>query len=203
MPRRHLRRLVIIVSAALLAVVVGGLTTAVQAHGRRAHTTLRDAAGHRVGKVTFQLRDGKVIVHASVARQTPGFHGFHIHANDDPANGKGCIADPTQDPSTWFVSADGHLKAAGQNHPDHIGDMPVLLVGRDGRAEASFSDDRLRPSQLAGRAVIVHALPDNYDNIPLGTAPDQYTANSPAAREKTLATGNAGNRLACGLIKRG
>ena len=40
----------------------------------------------------------------------------------------------------------------------------------------------------SGRAVIVHALPDNYDNIPLGTAPDQYTANSPAAREKTLAT---------------
>jgi Cu-Zn family superoxide dismutase len=51
--------------------------------------------------------------------------------------------------------------------------------------------------------VIVHALPDNYDNIPLGTAPDQYTANSPAAREKTLATGNAGDRLACGVVKRG
>jgi superoxide dismutase, Cu-Zn family len=203
MPRTHLRRLVIIVSAALLAVVLGGLTTAVQANGRRAHATLRDASGHRVGKVTFELHEGRVIVHASVTRQTPGFHGFHIHANDDPANGRGCIADPSQDPSTWFVSADGHLKASGQNHPDHSGDMPVLLFGRDGRAEVSFSDDRLRPSRLAGRAVIVHALADNYDNIPLGTAPDQYTANSPAAREKTLATGNAGNRLACGVIKRG
>jgi superoxide dismutase, Cu-Zn family len=203
MPRTHLRRLLIIVSVALLAVVVGGLTTAVQAHGRRAHATLRDATGHQVGKVMFQLRDGKVIVHAFVTRQTPGFHGFHIHANDNPANGKGCIADPTQDPSTWFVSADGHLKASGQNHPNHTGDMPVLLVGQDGRAETTFSDDRLRPSRLAGRAVIVHALPDNYDNIPLGTAPDQYTANSPAAREKTLATGNAGNRRACGVIKRG
>jgi Cu-Zn family superoxide dismutase len=203
MPRRHLRRLVIIVSATLLAVVVGGLTTAVQAHGRRAHATLRDATGHRVGRVTFQLRDGKVIVSASVTRQSPGLHGFHIHANDDPTNGEGCLADPAQAPSTWFVSADGHLKAAGQNHPDHPGDMPVLLVGRDGRAEATFSDDRLRPSRLAGRAVIVHALPDNYDNIPLGAASDQYTANSPAAREKTLATGNAGDRLACGVIKRG
>jgi superoxide dismutase, Cu-Zn family len=203
MSRTHLRRLVIIVSAALAAVVVGGLATAVQAHGRTAHATLSDASGHRVGSVTFQLRDGKVVVHASVARQTPGFHGFHIHANDDPANGKGCVADPQQDPSTWFLSADGHLKAAGQDHPDHFGDMPVLLFGKDGRAEATFSDERLRPSRLVGRAVIVHALPDNYDNIPLGTAPDQYTANSPAARERTLATGNAGDRLACGVINRG
>jgi superoxide dismutase, Cu-Zn family len=202
MLRSHMRRAVIIVSVALLAVAIGGLTTAVQAHGRRAHAALRDAAGREVGRVKF-LQQSKVLVRAWVAGQPPGFHGFHIHANDDPANGKGCIADPTQDPSTWFASADGHLKATGQNHPDHIGDMPVLLVGQDGRAEASFSDDRLRPSRLTGRAVIVHALPDNYDNIPLGAAPDQYTANSPAAREKTLATGNAGDRLACGVIKRG
>jgi superoxide dismutase, Cu-Zn family len=203
MLRNHMRRTLIITSVALLAVAIGGLTTAVQAHGRKAHATLRDAAGQKVGRVTFLQQGGKVLVRAWVSRQPPGFHGFHIHANDDPANGEGCIADPTQDPSTWFVSADGHLKAAGQNHPDHLGDMPVLLVGQDGRAEASFSDDRLRPGRLAGRAVIVHALPDNYDNIPLGAAPDQYTANSPAAREKTLATGNAGDRLACGMIRRG
>jgi Cu/Zn superoxide dismutase len=107
---------VTIFSAALLVVVVGGPTTAVQAHGRRARTTLRDAAGHEVGRVKFVQRDGKVIVSASVTRQTPGFHGSHIHANDDPANGQGCIADPAQAPSTWLVSADGHLKAAGQNH---------------------------------------------------------------------------------------
>jgi superoxide dismutase, Cu-Zn family len=203
MLRSHMRRAAILLSLALLAVAIGGLTTAVQAHGRRAQATLRDATGHDIGRVKFLQQGDKVLVRAWVTGQSPGFHGFHIHANDDPANGKGCIADPAQAPSTWFVSADGHLKAAGQNHPDHTGDMPVLLVGRDGRAEASFSDDRLRPSRLAGRAVIVHALPDNYDNIPLGTAPDQYTANSPAARDKTLATGNAGDRLACGVVKRG
>jgi superoxide dismutase, Cu-Zn family len=182
----HMRRAAILVSVALLAVAIGGLTSAVQAHGRRAQATLRDAAGHEIGRVKFLQQGDKVLVRAWVTGQSSGF-----------------IADPAQAPSTWFVSADGHLKAAGQNHPDHTGDMPVLLVGRDGRAEASFSDDRLRPSRLAGRAVIVHALPDNYDNIPLGAAPDQYTANSPAAREKTLATGNAGDRLACGVVKRG
>ena len=63
----------------------------------------------------FLQQGDRVLVRAWVTGQSPGFHGFHIHANDDPANGKGCIADPAQAPSTWFVSADGHLKAAGQN----------------------------------------------------------------------------------------
>jgi Cu/Zn superoxide dismutase len=117
---------VTIFSAALLVVVVGGPTTAVQAHGRRARTTLRDAAGHEVGRVKFVQRDGKVIVSASVTRQTPGFHGSHIHANDDPANGQGCIADPAQAPSTWLVSADGHLKAAGQTTSSSASSTTVM-----------------------------------------------------------------------------
>ena len=109
----RMRRAAILVSVALLAVAIGGLTTAVQAHSRKAQATLRDAAGHEIGRVKFLQQGDKVLVRAWVTGQAPGFHGFHIHANDDPANGKGCIADPTQAPSTWFVSADGHLKAAG------------------------------------------------------------------------------------------
>jgi Cu/Zn superoxide dismutase len=98
MLRSHMRRAAIFVSVALLAVAVGGLTTAVQAHGRRAQATLWDAVGHEVGRVKFLQQGGKVLVRAWAAGQPPGFHGFHIHANDDSANGTGCIADPTQDP---------------------------------------------------------------------------------------------------------
>jgi hypothetical protein len=46
-----MRRAAILLSVALLAVAIGGLTTAVQAHGRRAQATLRDAAGHEIGRV--------------------------------------------------------------------------------------------------------------------------------------------------------
>jgi Cu/Zn superoxide dismutase len=41
---------------------------------------------------------------------------------------------------------------------------------------------------------------DNFANIPLGPNTDQYTANSTAATDKTNATGNAGDRLLCGLV---
>jgi len=45
------------------------------------------------------------------------------------------------------------------------------------------------------------ALADNYNNVPRGSNPDQYTANSAAAVTLTDDTGNAGDRIGCGVIK--
>jgi Cu-Zn family superoxide dismutase len=51
-----------------------------------------------------------------------------------------------------------------------------------------------------GRAVVLHAGPDNFGNVPVGAVSDQYAPNSTSATEKTVKTGNAGDRVACGLI---
>jgi Cu/Zn superoxide dismutase len=59
----------------------------------------------------------------------------------------------------------------------------------------------VRCADLAGAVVIVHALADNYNNVPRGSKPDQYTANSAAAITLTDDTGNAGDRIGCGAIK--
>jgi Cu-Zn family superoxide dismutase len=146
-----------------------------------------------------------VIVSANVSGLGPGFHGFHLHANSDPANGSGCIADPNQASNTWFLSVDGHYKLGTETHPGHQGDMPVLLLNGTGTGDSSatttFKTDRFDVADIIGTAVIVHALPDNYANIPLGVATDQYTANSTAATDKTAATGNAGDRLLCGVVQ--
>lgn len=159
-------------------------------------SALRDVNGARVGTVTFfRAPRGGTVVSASVDFDSAqaGFHGFHIHANDNPANGEGCVPP--------FTAVDGHYNPDGSDHGDHAGDMPVLLVNADGTGAASFVTDRFTVSELTGRAVIVHSLPDNYANIPIGDAPDQYTPNSPDAVAATLATGNAGSRIACGLIE--
>ena len=55
---------------------------------------------------------------------------------------------------------------------------------------------------LRNRVVILHANPDNFGNVPTGPAANQYTANSQAATTATANTGNAGNRVACGVIRR-
>lgn len=130
------------------------------------------------------------------------FHGFHVHANDDSANGAGCVADPTALPSTWFVSADGHYTDPGNLHGAHRGDMPVVYLQRNGGASASFFTDRFQPSDILGRAVIVHAKPDNYGNVPTGAAATQYTPNSEDATTLTTKTGNASDRVVCGVVGR-
>jgi Cu-Zn family superoxide dismutase len=170
-----------------------------------ARAVLRDAAGRKVGVVTFH-NHGKVTDVVAVFRKdanvTAGFHGFHIHANNLPDAGTGCVADPKSDPASWFLSADGHLSDAGQTHGHHLGDMPSVLTLADGRARISFSLNQIPFDRLIGSAVILHAGADNFGNVPVGNGSDQYAENSPAATDKTMKTGNAGNRVACGVIKR-
>jgi superoxide dismutase, Cu-Zn family len=170
-----------------------------------ARAVLHDPAGKAMGTVTYSQRNGYVVVRASVHGLAPGFHGFHIHANNDPANGDGCIADPNMPSNTWFVSADGHYRLGSETHGAHQGDMPVLLMnGSDtgnSTAVERFRTDRFPVSDILGRAIIVHALADNFANVPVGSNPDQYTPNSTDATTKTAATGNAGDRLLCGVVE--
>jgi superoxide dismutase, Cu-Zn family len=203
MDRQHIK----IAVAAIVAgtALTAGLVTATTAgaHGRVARATLATADGTRIGSVEFNTNRGHTNVTVRL-RQAPGldaFHGFHIHANDVPTNGDGCIADPAALSNTWFVSADGHYNPSAQTHAHHAGDMPVVYVNADGSVETRFQIDAIEPGELNGKVVILHAGPDNYANIPLGAEPTQYTANSPDATTGTSKTGNAGDRIACGEIR--
>ena len=133
--------------------------------GRKARVAtadLRTADGTTVGSVSFKRKGEFTRV---VAKLWPGyavgavdaFHGFHIHANTNPGNGDGCVADPAQPSSTWFVSADGHFAEPGQTHAHHTGDLPSLLINPDGSAQAEFVTARFRVTDLANKVVILHA----------------------------------------------
>ena len=94
-----------------------------------------------------------------------------------------------------FTSAGGHFAAPNTTHGAHAGDLPPLLVNADGTASAAFETDRFTLAQLRdadGSALIVHAGADNFANIP----PRYGTPDA-----DTLATGDAGARAACGVIK--
>jgi len=158
-------------------------------------------AGVSMGTVKFGSEDdGKggavVTIDANITGLVPAgtFHGMHIHANNNPASGDGCVG-PT------FASAGGHLSVHGSVHGKHMGDLPVLLALADGTARYHFVTDRFKLADLAGAVVIVHALADNYNNVPRGSKADEYTANSAAAVTLTDDTGNSGDRIGCGVIK--
>jgi Cu-Zn family superoxide dismutase len=73
-----------------------------------------------------------------------------------------------------------------------------VLIQADGSGRAHSVTGRFRPGALEGRAVILHAGPDNLANVPVryvtGTPP---VAGPDAA---TKATGDSGGRIACGVI---
>jgi Cu-Zn family superoxide dismutase len=212
-PRRRRRVAALAATGALVAGigVVAGPGVGSAAETEQGFALLKSAQGFVAGRVVFYGTDSTVTrVEAHVylpgsgggasPTEVPGFHGFHVHANDDPANGEGCVADASQPRSTWFVSADGHLAETGSVHGSHIGDLPPLLLTPRGRGYGVTLTERFDVSEVVGRAVILHVGPDNLANVPVGTGPTQYTSNSPEATSLTARTGNAGDRLACGVI---
>jgi superoxide dismutase, Cu-Zn family len=148
---------------------------------------LYDAAGAAVGVVKLTKQGDTVIVRGETQGLTPGFHGFHVHAVGQ------CVAP--------FTSAGGHYNPGGAGHGSHAGDMPSLLVLDDGTAQAQFATDNYTIDELLdadGSAIIVHAAPDNFANI--STRYQSTTEGVFGPDSVTLATGDAGARVACGVV---
>ncbi len=120
-----------------------------------------------------------MLVEAKVSGLTPGAeHGFHVHEKGDCGSGDG-------------MSTGGHFNPLGHPHahfgtPDrHAGDLPALTADASGTATLKIELDVITvtdgPTSVVGRGLIVHAQPDDY---------------------KTQPTGNAGARIACGVIQK-
>jgi Cu-Zn family superoxide dismutase len=164
-----------------------------QASSRRdrdhVHVTLRNAQGAAVGYVDLNASGDATQVSVRAWNLTPGFHGFHIHAAG--------LCNPASTPP--FASAGGHFNPSGTAEGMQAGAFPVLLAGKDGSASAEFRDGNVLLNQLfgpAGTSVVVHAMPDNYANIPA-----RYTSGGVAGPDtETQMTGDGGTRVACGVI---
>lgn len=74
----------------------------------------------------------------------------------------------------------GHYNPTNMPHPQHAGDMPPLLANK-GMAFSAFYTDRFYPEDIVGMVVIIHLMPDDFTTQP---------------------SGNAGEIVACGEIKR-
>lgn len=167
----------------IAAIFAMGLSFGTEATAKTAKAELRDRSNDKVGEVTLTDRKDKVEVSIKANSLPSGFHGFHIHAVGD------CSASD-------FTSAGGHFNPGGKQHGHHAGDLPNLLVMADGTGSMTLKTDRFEVADLFdedGSAVIIHARADNHANIP-----ERY---QPPVDEATLATGDAGARLACGVIK--
>lgn len=129
------------------------------------------------GTVNFSELRGIVSVSGTVTGLAPNArHAFHVHENGD------CSA-------VDFSSAGGHFNPTKQPHGahgsglHHLGDMPELVTDASGTARIEFNSQTLTlrgPNTIINKAVIVHRDRDDVNHQPVG---------------------NAGPRLACGIIK--
>uniref|UniRef100_Q27792 Superoxide dismutase [Cu-Zn] n=1 Tax=Toxocara canis TaxID=6265 RepID=Q27792_TOXCA len=133
--------------------------------------------------IRFKQDHGSTYVNGSVKGLTPGLHGFHVHQYGDTTNG--CI------------SAGPHFNPYNQTHGAptdsirHVGDLGNIRAGADGTAHISISDKHIKlpgPNSIIGRSVVVHA---DQDDLGKGVG---------AKKQESLKTGNAGRRVACGIV---
>jgi Cu-Zn family superoxide dismutase len=144
----------------------------------RAIAVLKDANGKEVGKVTIIAVPTGVLLNADLTAVPPGDHALHIHAI-----GK---CEPPD-----FKSAGGHFNPEEDEHGlmneagPHAGDMPNIHVPANGKLHIEALNQRVFLSDGLldddGSAIVIHQGPDDY---------------------KTDPAGNAGPRIACGVITR-
>ena len=149
------------------------------ASAQSAKAALKDTAGKDVGGAELTQTPAGVLIRLSVKGLPPGEHAFHVH-------GAGKCEPP-------FTSAGGHFNPGGKKHGimaaggHHAGDMPNLHIPASGEltielVNAAVTLEKGKPNsvfQPNGTALIIHAGKDDYKSDP---------------------TGEAGGRIACGVI---
>ncbi|WP_106475612.1 superoxide dismutase family protein [Phytohalomonas tamaricis] len=146
------------------------------------HKVNTQGSGDSIGTVTFKdTQYGLLVTPDLKGLPANSVHGFHVHENAscDPAEVDGKM--------TPAGAAGGHFdpeNAATHQGPyveeSHLGDLPVLIVDDQGNATKPVLAPRLKESNLAGHALMIHEGGDNYSDKPK--------------------LGGGGSRLACGVF---
>ncbi len=167
------------VAAAGIALSAGCASTAPPPAGAQAKATIEPRSGSNVrGWATFTERStGGVAVVVHIENALPGTHGLHLHEKGD------CSAPDAS-------SAGGHFNPGGMPHAGpadmqrHAGDFGNITIESNGTGHLELVSDLLTvrpgPNSVVGRAVVFHEKVDDL---------------------KTQPTGNAGGRLACGVVQ--
>ncbi len=139
-----------------------------------------DGGAKPVGTITASDSGYGLILKPALNGLPPGLHGFHVHEKGNCAPG---MKDGKMEAAH---GAGGHLDPASTGRHEgpygqgHLGDLPALYIGPDGKGDNPVLAPRLKTGDLRGRSLMIHAGGDNH-------------ADHPAP------LGGGGARIACGI----
>lgn len=168
-------------AAAISALILVASIAYAQAPAATASATISDAMGKSIGTATLRETTSGVLIKVDFTAAPAGTHALHVHTT-----GK-CEA-------PMFTTAGGHFAPGNTKHGllatggPHAGDLPNIYVPSDGKLSMEVLEPNVTlaagPRSLLdadGSAIVLHAMADDYTTDPAG---------------------NAGGRIACGVINK-
>ena len=150
------------------------------------------------GHIEFHEYKHYMKIFIDIKGLSPGLHGFHIHQTGDLR--KGC--DSLCSHFNPYNTLHGDIKDNKQNR--HIGDLGNINVDSNGNAKYNMNDKLIRLSckcNIIGRSVVIH---EKEDDLGLGGIEKdengEYIIIDKKIHSESIKTGNAGKRIACGVI---
>ena len=124
----------------------------------------------------------------------PGKHGFHIHEKGNLLEGCGSLCAHFNPDNTTH----GDINDSKNNR--HAGDLGNIIADKDGVCKQVLYDNIIKLSgkyNIIGRSVVIH---DEEDDLGLGGLNENGDIVDKKLHKESLKTGNAGKRIACGII---
>jgi Cu-Zn family superoxide dismutase len=142
-----------------------------------------DGTGKMIGTVTIAESPNGLVFTPALTGLPAGPHGYHVHETGS------CAVNEKDGKKVAAGAAGGHYDPHGTKQhlgptgSGHLGDLPPLVVGGDGRATVAVTAPHLtKLAEVKGKALMIHAGGDNY-------------------ADKPQPLGGGGARIACGVIQ--
>ena len=145
------------------------------------------------GTIEFkELSKEEVQIKINIQGMKPGKHGFHIHEAGD-------LTDKCKSACAHFNPT--HKKHGGPKDKErHVGDLGNITANKNGIVKKIMKDNMIRlrgKHSIIGRAVVIH---EDEDDLGRGGLDKNEIIIDPTVYEESIKTGNAGRRIACGVI---
>jgi len=146
------------------------------------------------GHIEFIEQKNNMIVKVKVEGLNPGNHGIHIHTKGNLLEGCSTLC------SLFNPYNTNHGARENNKENRHVGDLGNIQADKHGKVDIKFTDKLIKLNgkcNIIGRSVVIH---EDEDDLGIGGLDNNSNIIDIKKNNESKKTGNAGKRIACGVI---